>query len=70
MFNQGQLPAAYGALETEGVAAVDIYSTHEKILQTKDYIACTGNNVNHPNDWLARMYAMHLLSALIDYQAK
>ena len=70
MFNQGQLPAAYGALETEGVAAVDIYSTHEKILQTKDYIACTGNNVNHPNDWLARLYAMHLLSALIDDQAK
>lgn len=26
----------------------------------------TGNNVNHPNDFMARVYAMNLLSALVE----
>lgn len=67
---QNQFPAAYKALEKEGVAVIDLYSIHDEILKTKDFIATSGNNINHPNDWLARIYAMSILSTLIDYTAK
>lgn len=30
------------------------------------YTEISSNNVNHPNDFMARVYAMTLLSALID----
>lgn len=49
------------------VAYVDMYSIHNKILEYKDFSATTGNNVNHPNDWLIRVYAQNILSAIIDY---
>lgn len=64
---QTQFSASYATLAGPGTALVDMYREHEKILQYKDYIAVSGNNVNHPNDWLIRVYAMNLLSALIPY---
>jgi len=52
-----------------GVAFVDMFQLHKEILETKDFISTSGNNINHPNDWLARIYAANILCTLIDYQA-
>lgn len=46
-----------------GVAKVT--TMHEWILQYKRYYDMTGNNVNHPNDFLARIYAQTVLKALM-----
>lgn len=55
---------------TENVCMVDIGAMHADILAAgKVYTEISSNNVNHPNDFMARVYAMNLLSALIDYQA-
>ena len=49
------------------VATVDIGAMHQSLLDSgKKYIDITGNNVNHPNDFLARVYAMNVLSAFIE----
>ena len=65
MFQPGAAARCVWSAGDRGVAAVDIYSTHEKIFADQGLYRLHGNNVNHPNDWLARMYAMHLLSALL-----
>lgn len=64
---QTEFSAAYSALAGDGVALADLFQEHLRILQYKDYVGCSGNNVNHPNDWLIRVYAMNLLSALIAF---
>ncbi len=51
-------------LEEQGVAVVNVTSLHESILQGKRYADITGNNVNHANDYTARMYAQALLKTL------
>lgn len=52
-------------LETTGVAIADMTSVHEALLQRKAYQDMTGNNINHPNDYLARWYAMVINALLI-----
>lgn len=66
---QGDLPQAYSnlAANMKGVAYVDMYNCHSRLLKKKDFISMSGNNINHPNDWLIRVYAMQILSALIEY---
>ncbi len=66
---QHQLSTTYGQLvkSIEGVAFVDMFACHTTLLETKDFISMSGNNINHPNDWLIRVYAMQILSALVDY---
>ena len=49
-----------------GVACVT--STSLSILQKKIYSDCSGNNVNHPNDFFARIYAQTMMQALIGYE--
>ncbi|MBQ8725895.1 MAG: SGNH/GDSL hydrolase family protein [Clostridia bacterium] len=52
--------------ENEGVASVNIGQMHQEMLDKgKKYIDMTGNNVNHPNDFLAAVYGMNILSLLI-----
>ena len=46
-------------------AVVDFYSAHSDILKHKSYASTTGNNINHPNDWLIRAYVENILAALI-----
>ncbi len=67
--NQGSQPKAYEELvkKTEGVAYVNMFSCHKTLLESKDFISMSGNNINHPNDWLIRVYTMQLLSALVEY---
>jgi lysophospholipase L1-like esterase len=53
--------------EQVGIAYVDIGSVHTELLKNKKFIDMTGNCINHPNDFLARVYAMNILSLLIAY---
>lgn len=52
------------ALEQNGVCVLDMTSFHAAMLTRKAYIDLTGNNINHPNDFMARCYAINLLSLL------
>ena len=62
---QGQFSAALAPLAGEGTAFVDMFAVHSDILKVKDFSATSGNHVNHPNDWLIRVYAMNLISCLV-----
>ena len=65
-FNQNQAQFASGLLEleSEGVAVADVTSVHQSLLARKAYADMTGNNINHPNDYLARVYAQTLLATV------
>ncbi len=56
-------PALYG-MEKEHVAVANVGALHKYLLEHKAYIDMTGNNTNHPNDFLARLYTQTLLAAL------
>lgn len=49
-----------------GVALADVTTVHEYLLTRKDYCDMTGNNINHPSDFLVRVYAQVILSHLIE----
>lgn len=53
------------AMQGNGVAVADMTAMHGALLQRKRYYDMTGNNVNHPNDFLARVYAQVLAAMLI-----
>ncbi|GGD79787.1 DUF5722 domain-containing protein [Paenibacillus nasutitermitis] len=57
------------ASTTSGVAAADITGVHAKLLLKKKFIDMTGNNINHPNDFLSRWYAQFLIGMLKDTAA-
>lgn len=48
-----------------GVAMADMTSMHERLLETKHYRDMTGNNINHPNDFLSGVYADVVASLVI-----
>jgi hypothetical protein len=55
----------------ENVYVVDMGAMHADLLSAgKRYTEISSNNVNHPNDFMARIYAMNLLSAFIDTTAE
>lgn len=66
--------AAFGeklkALKSPGVALVDIMSLHAELLRKKRYEDMTGNMINHPNDFLARVYAQAVSATLVNPDAK
>jgi hypothetical protein len=39
-------------------------SVHRHLLARKEYYHMTGNNINHPNDFLARVYGMVLMAVM------
>ena len=50
----------------DGVCVVDIGAMHADILEAgKIYTEISANNANHPNDFMARVYAMNIMSALV-----
>lgn len=49
----------------ENCAVVDFFAVHESILKYKNFISTSGNNINHPNDWLIRVYAQNIVSAIV-----
>lgn len=56
----------------ENVAVAPVSSVFTEIAKSKRYIDYTGNNINHPNDFGARIYAQTVLAALdtAAYQAE
>lgn len=44
-------------MKGQGVSVMDVTSVHGELLKRKSYRDMTGNNLNHPNDFLCRMYA-------------
>lgn len=57
------LPALQ-SLEGPGVAVADLWTPHGYLLEGKTYWDMTGNHVNHPNDFLVRLYAQVILARL------
>lgn len=57
------------AQETENCAVAEVTTMHRLILERKRYFDMTGNNVNHPNDFLARVYAQTILAAMGETEA-
>lgn len=52
----------------DGVCVVDMGATTQDLMDGgKCYTEMSSNNVNHANDFLARIYVMNLISALIDF---
>ena len=67
--NQQYFGAALKELaDQEGYAFVDMFAVHHKILEYKNYSSTTGNGINHPNDWLIRIYAQNILSAMVEFE--
>ncbi|MBB6734380.1 DUF5722 domain-containing protein [Cohnella zeiphila] len=50
----------------EGVAAANLTGVHAELLKTKSFGDMTGNNINHPNDFLSRWYAQFVFGMLAD----
>jgi hypothetical protein len=48
------------------VVSVNMYALHEYLVfeRGKHYVDLSSNNINHPNDFLIRLYAMNIISAL------
>lgn len=55
---------AMRAMEGSGVVVADLWTLHGYLLENKTYWDMTGNHVNHPNDFLVRVYAQVLLTLL------
>ena len=51
-------------LERTGLCVADMTTLHKELLRRKPFRDLTGNNVNHPNDFLSRAYAQVLLRTL------
>ena len=47
------------------VSVAPVTSMHAELLKTKRYADMTGNNVNHPNDFLMRVYAQVILRTVL-----
>lgn len=56
------------ALQGPGLAVADIWGMHEYLLGRKTYWDMTTNHVNHPNDFLARLYAQVISTMLGAYE--
>jgi lysophospholipase L1-like esterase len=52
------------SMEGPGVAVADIWEMHGELLGQKSYEDTTGNHVNHPNDFIVRLYAQVVLARL------
>mgnify|MGYP004583460281 FL=1 len=57
------------AQSEEGVATAGIFRFHTYMLEGKNYIDFSGNGINHPNDYMIRLYAQQLLSTVVDFDA-
>jgi lysophospholipase L1-like esterase len=51
-------------LAKKGIVVADMTGVHAELLKHKSYQDMTGNNVNHPNDYLARWYAQYITGLL------
>lgn len=62
-----QYPSAFkAAFDKSGSAVADVTTVHLKLLEKKDYYSMSGNGINHPNDFLIRLYAQTICATLVD----
>ena len=52
------------ANNTAGTAEANMTAVHAELLKHKSFLDMTGNNINHPNDFLNRCYAQFVLGML------
>lgn len=62
--NQADFLPALLSLESSGVIVADMTTLHQYLLTRKRFRDLSGNNVNHPNDFFARIHAQLLLATL------
>lgn len=58
----------YRANGDEKLCLAGVTSMHQAILEKKRYYDMTGNNVNHPNDFMARVYAQTVFQTVCGYE--
>ena len=61
---QGEYAEALSGLCGQGIALADVQSVQKELQKKKRYIDLTGNWLNHPNDYLARVQAQVIAAAL------
>ena len=49
-------------------AVTQMTSISLAVLECKEFVDYTGNNINHPNDFFGRIYATSLLQSVIGYE--
>ena len=50
--------------KTYNIGLAKVTTMHKEILQYKPYYSMSGNNVNHPTDFIIRVYAQNIVYAL------
>ena len=65
--NQEHHEAAFKKIfnESAHLDVIPVTSVHKALLEKKRYYDMSGNNVNHPNDFLARVYAQTLIKVIL-----
>lgn len=63
---QNDYPQVLKTLAKEGVAFADVNAAHNILLTKKGFLSIGGNGVNHPNDFIYRLYAQIVLSLLVE----
>ena len=63
-----KMKAIAASYDDGSVTVVDLHKVGEYMLQTKRYCEISSSNVNHPNDFMHRTYAMSIMCALCDYK--
>ncbi len=53
------------AASHNGVVVADITAMHSSLLEFKDYLDFSGDNMCHPNDYMARLYAQVCLETIV-----
>lgn len=64
--SQASYKASLQTLTGVGTVLADLTGVHQELLNHKKYGDLTGNNINHPNDFLIRWYAQEVAGLLVD----
>lgn len=62
---QPQFKQVLDELTGPGIIVTDMTTVHRELLKYKSYQDMTGNNINHPNDFLIRWYAQQIAGTLL-----
>lgn len=63
-----KLIAQYHEKGDTQICLAPVTTMHKAILEKKRYYDMTGNNVNHPNDFMARVYAQTVFQTVCGYE--
>lgn len=66
-YNVEQLKKIAKDNRKKDTVCVDVYTPCVKMLEKKHYYELSASNINHPNDFIHRFYAMCILNVMFDY---